>query len=580
MDGHLCDVTLVAEGLHFQCHRVVLASASAYFRSMFTSNMIEKDKEYIELKDISSDGFDSILKFIYTNSIVLSSRNIQYILHAATMLQVEPVIKFCCQYLEEEISIGNCVEIKNLARFFSLKEVEDAVQNHILTNFAKFVHTEEFLRLPVEDLCGILSSDSLWGQSELELFKASDKWLQHDLPNRSQYIRQVMNNIRFPLIAPDDLDEKVENVDYMKGECMELLLEACNYHMLPWKQPIITSPRTRVRGSAPCLLALGGKESTNMVSKEIQVYHKALGDWVKLSEMESPAYCHCLVVLNDYLFVVGGQEIFDNNGNTATNSVFRFNPRFDKWDRMESMRDTRTDFHVSVLNGCLYAIGGRNNRGPLSSAEKYRVDKNKWEYVSKLPQAVCAHAGASLDGNLYISGGFATDGFQKGVFCYNPDDDKWEPRRNLNSERGLHCMVGFKEHLYVIGGNNKTGGCRKDILLTEIYNLKTDQWTEARPLFEGQSEAGAAVVDGKIYVIGGHNWKERKDVRTVACYDPETNEWEKASEFPEALTSVACCSLVLPNATVAMLTREKEKTKSIDQFDLLMDTDSVEDVIS
>ena len=126
-----------------------------------------------------------------------------------------------------------------------------------------------------------------------------------------------------------------------------------------------------------------------MVSKEIQVYHKNLGDWVKLSEMESPAYCHCLVVLNDYLFVVGGQEIFgnqflkasdkkykiDNNGNTATNSVFRFNPRFDKWDRMESMRDTRTDFHVSVLNGCLYAIGGRNNRGPLSSAEKYRVDK-------------------------------------------------------------------------------------------------------------------------------------------------------------------------------------------------------------
>ena len=77
----------------------------------------------------------------------------------------------------------------------------------------------------------------------------------------------------------------------------------------------------------------------------------------------------------------------------------------------------------------------------LLNAENVR---NKWEYVSKLPQAVCAHAGASLDGNLYISGGFATDGFQKGVYCYSPDEDKWEPRRNLNSERGLHCMVGFK----------------------------------------------------------------------------------------------------------------------------------------
>lgn len=117
--------------------------------------------------------------------------------HDSWLLQIfHPIhhllIIFINNNLKFVFSIGNCVEIKNLARFFSLKDVEDAVQNHILTNFAKFVHTEEFLRLPVDDLCGILSSDSLWGQSELELFRASDKWLQHDMPNRSQYIRQVM----------------------------------------------------------------------------------------------------------------------------------------------------------------------------------------------------------------------------------------------------------------------------------------------------------------------------------------------------------------------------------------------------
>jgi kelch-like protein 26 len=82
-------------------------------------------------------------------------------------------------------------------------------------------------------------------------------------------------------------------------------------------------------------------------------------------------------------------------------------------------------------------------------------------------------------------------------------------------------MVGYNEKLFVIGGNNKTNGQRKDVLLTEVYNIHTDQWTKARPLFEGQSEAGAAVVNNRIFVIGGHNWRERKDVRTVACYDPE-----------------------------------------------------------
>ena len=42
---------------------------------------------------------------------------------------------------------------------------------------------------------------------------------------------------------------------------------------------------------------------------------------------------------------------------------------------MANMLDCRTDFHVSVIDGCLYAVAGRNNTGPLSTAEKYKVDK-------------------------------------------------------------------------------------------------------------------------------------------------------------------------------------------------------------
>lgn len=539
---------------------------------MFTANMLERDLEIIELKDISADGLECVIKFIYTNKIRISTKNIHDILHSATLLQVDPVIGFCCQYLQEEISLCNCVEIANLARFFSLTKVEDAVKKYILKNFSQFVQTEEYLKLSVDDVCAILSADTIRGQSELELFKAGDKWLKHDYPNRMNHVLKVMSQIRFPLITPDDLDERVQSVDYMKTDCMELLFEASKYHMLPNKQPLLDSQRTRVRGAGPCLLALGGKESTNMVSKDIQVYHGELGDWCKLGEMEAPAYCHCLAVLNDYLFVVGGQELFDNNGNTATNSVFRYDPRFNNWRRMQQMLDCRTDFHVSVIDGCLYAVAGRNNTGPLCTAEKYKVDRNKWEYISELPQAVCAHAGAGLRGKLYISGGFASDGFQRGVYSYRPECDKWETRRSLNHERGLHCMVGYKDKLFVIGGNNKTNGQRKDVLLTEVYSVLTDQWTKARPLFEGQSEAGAAVVNARIYVIGGHNWRERKDVRTVACYDPEKDEWEKASEFPEALTSVACCALHLPNITVQELTREK--------YQIQMETDSLEEVTS
>ena len=51
-------------------------------------NNVKKEKDVIEIKDIPKDGLDSILKFIYTNNINITSKNIHDILHAATFLQV------------------------------------------------------------------------------------------------------------------------------------------------------------------------------------------------------------------------------------------------------------------------------------------------------------------------------------------------------------------------------------------------------------------------------------------------------------------------------------------------------------
>ena len=90
------------------------------------------------------------------------------------------------------MSLCNCVEIANLARFFSLNDVEDAVKNYILKNFSQFVQMEEYLKLSVDDVCAILSADTIRGQSELELFKAGDKWLMHDYQNRMEHVLKVM----------------------------------------------------------------------------------------------------------------------------------------------------------------------------------------------------------------------------------------------------------------------------------------------------------------------------------------------------------------------------------------------------
>lgn len=570
----LCDVQLVVDEYKFNVHRVVLASCSPYFRSMFTSEMKESRQEIITLRGFSGIGLQHVLNFIYTSSVNLDVQNMQDILSAANHLQILSVVTFCCEFMQSEVNLQNCVDICNIAKFFNLTEVEKCVFEYILAHFTQFVRTEEFLRLSEDDVCKLLSSNNIKGHNELDLFHAADRWLTHDNA-RLANVYHVMQNIRFQLISPEDLDERVQSITYMQknADCMKLLFEASKYHMLPHKQPLLTSARMCVRSVTSCLVALGGKESTNSVSKEVQICDKDLGKWLRLGEMDVPAYCHCVAVLSDFLYVVGGQEMFDNNGNTAMANVYRYDPRFNTWLKMASMLETRTDFAVSVIDGCLYAVAGRNNTGPLSSAERYRVDRNKWESIADLPHPVCAHAGAPCSGKLYVAGGFASDGFQRGVYCYEPKENKWEPKPKLKTERGLHCMVAYKERLYCIGGNNKTNGARRDVLSTEMFDINTEQWSDVAPLFAGQSEAGASLVEGKIYVVGGHTWRERKDVRTVACYDPDRDVWEKAVDFPEALTSVACCAMRIPATLLAELAQQPQRAYNTNSNILQMEED-------
>ena len=65
-----------------------------------------------------------------------------------------------------------------------------------------------------------------------------------------------MSRVRFPLIPPNDLVEVVKNEPAIKKDpqCLELILEANKYHMLPTKQPHMQNERTRVRANSPSLI--------------------------------------------------------------------------------------------------------------------------------------------------------------------------------------------------------------------------------------------------------------------------------------------------------------------------------------
>lgn len=263
--------------------------------------------------------------------------------------------------------MDNCVEVGRIANTYHLTEVDKYVNTFVLKNFSALLSTGEFLKLPFERLSFALSSNSLKHCSELELFKATCRWLRLEEP-RMDCAPKLMKSIRFPLMTPQELINYVQTVDFMRTDntCVNLLLEASNYQMMPFMQPVMQSDRTAIRSDTTHLVTLGGVLRQQLVvSKELRMYDEKTQEWKSLAPMDAPRYQHGIAVIGNFLYVVGGQSNYDTKGKTAVDTVFRFDPRYNKWIQVASLNEKRTFFHLSALKGFLYAVGGRNAAGEL-----------------------------------------------------------------------------------------------------------------------------------------------------------------------------------------------------------------------
>ncbi|XP_067849060.1 kelch-like protein 13 isoform X2 [Heptranchias perlo] len=549
-DGLLCDVTLVPEDgdERFPVHRAMMASASDYFKAMFTGGMKEQELMSIKLHGVSKIGLKNIIEFIYTSKLSLNMDNLQDTLEAASFLQIMPILEFCKELLISQVSLENCVEIGRIANAYHLTKVDDYIKGCILKNFSTMLNNGEFIKFSYDQLAFVLGNDSLKNCSELQLFKAACQWLKQE-ECRMQFAAKLMKNIRFPLMSPQELLEHVQKVEFMRTDtiCVNLLLEASNYQMLPYMQPVMQSERTRIRSNSSHLVTLGGVlRQQLLVSKELRLFDENAQKWKSLAAMDVPRYQHGVAVIGNFLFVVGGQSNYDTKGKTAVDTTYRYDPRYNKWKQMGSLNEKRTFFHLSALKGNLYAVGGRNVAGELATVECYNPATNEWTYATRMNEPHYGHAGTVHGGYMYISGGITHDTFQRELQCYDPESDSWSRKTDMSTVRGLHCMCTIGDRLYVIGGNHFRGtNDYDDVLCCEYYCPISEQWTDIAPMLRGQSDVGVAVFNNNIYVIGGYSWNNRCMVEIVQKYDPEKNEWQKVFDVPESLGGIRACTLTV-----------------------------------
>ncbi|XP_033950204.1 kelch-like protein 31 [Pseudochaenichthys georgianus] len=548
----LTDLELASKTKAFDVHKLVISSVSQFFRETLAK---DPSMRRLELPSLSPLGLANVITFAYLGRVHMSLYTIGCTVSAAATLQIPQLLKMCMDFLLAELNVQTCVYIWNIAAAYSLVPVCEAARRFVLENFVQFADTPLFTQLTLEQMAAFLQDDALLLPSEVTAFQLAMRWLDFD-SSRQPHAAELLSHIRFETIPASELVSQVQPVPRMMMDphCHRLLVDAMNYHLLPYQQNTLQSRRTQVRAGQQTLLTVGGRPSLTerALSREVMWRDPREGgaSWRHLSQLPAKSFNQCVAVMDGFLYVAGGEDQNDarNQAKHAVNTISRYDPRFNTWLHLASMRQRRTHFSLAASGGRLFAIGGRNVEGLLATTESYLPSSNTWTMRAPIDVPRCCHSSATLpSGDILVTGGYINCAYSRSVACYSVDTDTWSERAQMETPRGWHCSATLGGKVYVVGGSQLgPGGERVDVLSVEVFSPESRSWSRAAPLLLGVSTAGLSPLADKLYLLGGWNEAEKRYKAAVQKYEPATDSWSMAEDLPEPTVGVSCCTLTLP----------------------------------
>jgi len=232
------------------------------------------------------------------------------------------------------------------------------------------------------------------------------------------------------------------------------------------------------------------------------------------------------------------------------------------WTEAAPPTVARQELYPAVLNNKIYVVGGllSPNTGFSAHFESYDPVNDAWTVLRPLPEARHHITLSAVNGLLYGVGGF-TGGFpdwraQPTMFIYDPAPNTWTRGTDLPEARAEGVSAVVDDKIYLIGGRVRaTDDARLfndhiDSVRNEVFDPTTKRWATLADAPTARNSAASAVIDGKIYVVGGRQFFRNVDgttqqvnVPNLEVYDPELDRWEMRSPMPQAQGGLAATAL-------------------------------------
>lgn len=289
------------------------------------------------------------------------------------------------------------------------------------------------------------------------------------------------------------------------------------------------------------IIVLGGQNAADQPTRgvyytTIQPEDHDLADWQQTASLPSGTYdpgvyLHASVVVNNYVYVIGGGSSLNFALNYNTVSFAEINPdgTLGSWQTTTApIPKALRSPQAAVVNGRIYVIGGRETTGAPSDTVYFAEPASNgqissWTLTTPFAHPTWGHMAAVHGGTLYVLGGFHTvEQVSPYVHFAVPNVSTGQiPTWTLTTEMEHNLYeaeaVGFDGILFTTGGAKNTLTSVSNYVGAALIDEQTHDvgaWSDTSLLKPEPGRFLHATVysgDGWMYVIQGHNGVDQID---------------------------------------------------------------------
>ena len=238
----------------------------------------------------------------------------------------------------------------------------------------------------------------------------------------------------------------------------------------------------------------------------------------------------------------GGTSI---DSNSVINQVF--DPAANSWVVKYPMPTARCAATAVAYGNTVFVFGGTSGSTYMRVNEAYNTDGDGWLQFPAMTYAAAGAAGVNYNNEVIILLGGDGTGNTSKMQVYNPNAQTWYPTDTPVPQfsGGGSVLVGTR--IYILGGNTRGFNPGAQSSVYGYYDVQNNSWTAIpAPSSVGFYFSGAALLNGKIYMMGGVNYNG-SSWSSVYVLDINTNTWT-SSTIELAIAAAGLSSAAVGNA--------------------------------